>query len=606
MVLHAHELPSSPEIHSIIERLTWLIDKDSNLWIDAILEVTYSYVTEGDLRYNVSLFSEYAWYDLEWIKNQEGHIEWGKIDFHGIKTLFHNKIERDIKSLNEIKNDLESESSESLATYWLTENHRNMILRTIEDILALLDLTRNSLDFELWKAWYEHWLSTSEVNDRIRKNKTIEEKVFWWDILDRKDESEYTYAYLRRSLAQYNELTPEKKQERVRQKQADRVLDDEELNRLQWYINTIWNKLIDKWFDVEYSEPETEKTSTQQFFERFSWVRIPREQYMQFMQGALELQWLSQKVKVNPNRWAIYDGPTALEIPASEVFESLDFKRVVWLIVHEILAHYINQANHEKWIFAKLRLTGNIEKEEWLAMLLEKIVKWEWFSWIDAINPTFVMVMAGEVLTWDDYKDFIDLYMQISERKTSVEDNFNRRKRNYPDDIVWVQHKDVAYVRGLLRVIKYLKALEEGWFWWKLSDLFTWKVWMEAIEQWLIAFDHEAMLFPILSVEILLFILTSQEETDANRKFRLRHDDFVSYIENKYWLVINQQDTDLLQKARLRPSDLRSTLRLIQPILDSFIEQAWDAIPVHIRQYSEKIKKILNRTNSKSKIITRK
>jgi hypothetical protein len=50
--------------------------------------------------------------------------------------------------------------------------------------------------------------------------------------------------------------------------------------------------------------------------------------------------------------------------------------------------------------------------------------------------------------------------MDISERKSDPKANMNRRKRNYPDDYVGVQHKDVTYVRGLIRVADYLSHEE--------------------------------------------------------------------------------------------------------------------------------------------------
>jgi len=587
MVLKLSHVEQQDEKHPIISKLWELVNKNNNPWIDGILEVTYWYHNFGEwLRYNKSLFTEYAGIDFP---SDGTHI-----DFERLKQAFTTKAESDISSFSNLLWELEDIPIDDLLKYWIWELEKATLLKTIQDCINLLRLALNSIDFELEKAWYTHGMTQDEIQVKISMNEKLEKWVFGWNILDdnNKQESEYALQYLKRWFKEYLDLWPEKQQKRVEQWYASRVLDSSEQKRLSWYISTISQKLWELWYSTEFEEAKQQENITRKFFKDFSHIRIPRDIVKNFFQWTIDLQEMRQNVAVT-SKGSIYDGPTTLEIPDSEEFETLDFERVCWLLVHEISWHYVNQANHEASAYWDVRTSGNIEKEEWLAMLSEKMVKWLWVTWVDAMNASFIMVMASEIFAWEELKDFIDLYMDISERKSSPEANLARRKRNYPDDYVWVQHKDVAYVRWLLRVVDYIWA-DGGNSKWNIEDLFVWKVWLDSIIEWDMRFDEEKMLFPILNVEVMLFYIMNM--IWENKK--LRHEDFVAYMGEKYKWVVSEASLDKLKNEKLGPKSFRQMLWTISPIISEFTNQAPandNSIPDVLWDTSDRINEIVKK-----------
>jgi len=581
MVLHLENV-SSTEKHPCIEKLWALVSKKNNPWIDAILEVTYWYKDFGNgKRYNTSLFHEYAW--VEYSEN---------IDFDKLRAIFISKAERDITKFQDLAQEIIDTDNTELSKYWIGESEKKVLLETIEHNVCLLQLAINGIDFELEKAWYNHGLDDKEIADKISENERLERIVFWWNILENKKESEFAFEYLMKWFKEHFSKPQEEQQKRVDDKLASRVLDETEKWRLEWYIKKIWEAVVWKWYSIEPKNIVEHKNPTRDFFKKFSHVRIPREVFQKFFQWTIDLQWMRQTVEVT-QKGSIYDGPTKLEIPDNENFETLDFERVCWLLVHEISAHYVNQANHEAWAYGDVRLSGNIEKEEWLAMLSEKLVKWLPVSWADVMNPSFVMVLASEIFSGEKLKDFIDLYMDISERKSSPDANLARRKRNYPDDYVWVQHKDVAYVRGLMRVTDYLDVDNED-SWWNIEDLFVWKVWMQSILDGDFKYDEEKMLFPILNVEVMLFYIMDSLWDNKG----LTHKKFITYMEEKYKWIVSKASLDKLKESKLDRTTFKKMLWTISPIMQEFKNQAPannNTIPKTVSETCDRVAEIVRK-----------
>jgi len=582
MALHLDDI-SSIDKHPCIDKLGTLVNKKHNPWIDAILEVTYGYkdIWNGK-RYNTSLFEEYCWIERtsewrlirkEWQREVLEHdmMPWFhasiELDYWELKEVFITKASWDIDKFKELYEQIRETPEEELVEYWIWESEKKILLETIDHNICLLRLAVNGIDFELEKAGYNHGLTEDEISSKIQENERLEKIVFGGNILDNKKESEFAFQYLTRWFQEYCDMTPEQKQKRVDEKMAERVLDDAESDRLEWYISRIATTISEKWHSTKTIKPKEHENLTRDFFKKFSHVRIPRDIVKNFFQWTIDLQWMRQSVEVT-SKWSIYDGPSVLEIPNSEAFETLDFERVCGLLVHEISGHYVNQANHEAWAYGNARTSWNIEKEEWLAMLSEKLVKWLPVSWPNVMNPSFIMVLASEIFSGEELKDFIDLYMDISERKSSPDANLERRKRNYPDNYVWVQHKDVAYVRWLIRVTEYLDVWTED-SWWDIENLFVWKVWIDSIINWDFQFDEQKMLFPILNVEVMLFYIMNA--LWENKK--LKHDDFVKYMKLKYKWIISEKSFKKLEDTKLDRKTFKAMLGTISPIINEFSEQ---------------------------------
>ena len=582
MVLHTSEISEISQQHPLIGKLWELVDKNNNPWIDAILEVTYWYTKiENWKYYNTSLFEEYCWFPYVsedeysvFLENNDIPLQNVDvpqlIDYWKLKNKFISKAEWDIEKFSSLFNEITNTNEQDFAAYWIGSNEKKVLIESIEHNICLVKLAINWLDFELEKAWYVHWMNEEEIQEKIQENERLEKIVFWGNILDNQKESEYAYQYMMKTFKNHLDKSQEEQQKRVDDGLAKRVLNCPETDRLSWYMRRIEKKILSKWYSISPSKKNEVQNPTRDFFRKFSHVRIPREKIKNFFQDTISLQWMRQWVKIT-EKGAIYDWPDNLEIPGSESFESLDFERVCWLAVHEILAHYVNQANHENWTFWKVRLSWNVEKEEWLAMLVEKMFKGLPVTWEDAVNHSFIMVLAAEIFSWDELEDFIDLYMDISERKSSVLKNLQRRKRNYPDNYIGVQHKDVAYVRWLIRVADYLWNTDSNEPAWHIEDLFVWKVWLGSIIAWDFRFDEEKMLFPILSTDIMLFYIMNSLNWKSIRD--LGHDKFISYITDKYKWVVSEKSLKKLEETKLWPGLFRSTLRTIQPIVEEFTTQ---------------------------------
>jgi len=605
MVLHLDRIGKT-EKHPCIDKLGVLVNKKYNPWIDAILEVTYGYqsIWNGK-RYNTSLFKEYCWIErtsewrlmrTEWQQEALEHhmMPWFsasiELDYCELKEVFITKAQWDITKFENLAQEIRDTDNNELLEYWIGESEKKVLLETIEHNVCLLKLAINGIDFELEKTWYDHGLDDNEINEKIAENERLEKIVFWGNILESKKESEFAFEYLMKWFKEHFAKSQEEQQKRVDDKLASRVLDKTEKARLEWYIKEIWEAVSWKGYSIEAKKVKEHNNLTRDFFKKFSHVRIPREVFKNFFQWTIDLQWMRQTVEVT-QKGSIYDGPTKLEIPDSESFETLDFERVCWLLVHEISWHYINQANHEAGAYGNVRLSWNIEKEEWLAMLSEKLVKWLPVSWADVMNPSFIMVLASEIFSGEKLKDFIDLYMDISERKSSSDANLARRKRNYPDDYVWVQHKDVAYVRGLIRVTDYLDVDSED-SWWNIEDLFVWKVGIQSILDGDFSFDEDKMLFPILNVEVMLFYIMNALWENK----RVRHKDFVAYMKEKYKWVVSEASMKKLEKTKLWPKHFREMLWTISPIMQEFKNQAPandNAVPEIVSETCDRIADIV-------------
>jgi len=297
MVLHVSDLENS-EKHPCIEKLWDIVNKSNNPWIDAILEVTYGYknIWNGK-RYNTSLFEEYCWVKYYWPDEREELLDYDSMpwstldqwinlflspeewvmDYKEIKNIFISKASWDIDKFKELSNEIEQTRSEELSEYWIWENEKKILLETIDHNICLLQLAINGIDFELEKAWYKHGLSEDEISSKIQENERLEKIVFGGNILDNKKESEFAFQYLMRGFKEYSDMTLEQKQKRVDEKMAQRVLDSDESDRLEWYIGRIAAAIREKGHSTEFIKPKEHTNPTRDFFKKYSHVRIPRD-----------------------------------------------------------------------------------------------------------------------------------------------------------------------------------------------------------------------------------------------------------------------------------------------------------------------------------------
>jgi len=534
------------------EQLNSLVDKEKTPGIDAILEVTYSkYPPLWDGKYfNQDLCQGFAGYTLD-------KKTW-KIDFQELQDLFYWKMESVTGQFLELQEELQQSDY-----YAENTNKREVVSRAVEYNLKLLSLAKKGFVFELEKAWYEHDMSHEEVGERVKELEGLETNIFWGKILDNQNESELCFQYMNQKLSEYHKKSDVEKRNRIDSGKATRILSKSELGRLQGYMSKIETTLSSKWYNTHVPNVEdTETNATSEFLSEYGANMISREMYVDIFQKCIDLLWLPQKVRVT-SVTSIYDGPKYLDIPDTDSYKKLSLSRIMKLISHEIMWHYVNQQVHEE-NFWKVRAAWNVEKEEWLAKFLDTVVLWWDVSWANAIVPNVSRILAWEILTSEEFEDFVDLYGEITEKKTdNIIGTILRHKRNYPLGYTGVQHKDVTYSRGLIKVVDFLK--HGG----SIHDLFQWKFSVEDIENNMTGnkdfciWNNCSIFNPVLITDVILFYLITK--TSEAKKFT--HEWFVSYIQDKYGKYLQKNDVAQEQISQLPLRDLKKIFGIISPLL---------------------------------------
>ena len=543
-----NKLNSGNSFSDIESRLNRLLDSKEIPWIDTIIEVTYSYDSFNydwkRYHYNSSLFSDFCNYENP-IDKKNSILKEGmtleSIDFEEIKDIFFKKTS-DIKiALLKIKIELEEWDFDDL-----DENKKLIVLEAIDYNIKLIDLAQNWFDFELAKAWYNNGLSEEEIENKIKENERLETLAFWWKISKNKYEAELTYKYI---VEQVNSWLNDKK------------ISYEEHERLVWYLEKIWNILVANGFNLispHYQidfEDNSSESLTWSFLSKYWSVEIPRESYYQLFKSNFEMHWIEKEVKSSSVSW-VYDWPNSLEFSEKKIFDTLTIERILKLKSHEIAEHYVSQQNHEVSWWLKIRWAWNVEKSEWLAKLMDGLVIWKKIEWTWIIIPNFARILAWEILSKGEQKDFIDLFWKCTEKKTSDESVFLRQNRNYPFEYTWVQHKDVTYIRWLIKVLIYLEEL------WDIKDLFKWKFSLEDIKNWKADFVQD-LLYPIFVSDMIIFYFICEE----NHDLKFNHKNFIDFLRDKYSNALPNFDWSEVEKVNI--SELKIFSSMIKIVRES-------------------------------------
>lgn len=478
-------------------------------WLWDIIEVTYWYSIpehNSEVSYNTTLFTDFLKVSYEdfFIRGSS---------FVALKTAFLSKSNSIIQRLLGIIDELNICTEVDLLK-------KELIVNAIKYNINTIKLAQNGIDFELEKAWMKLALSEEQIGEKLELNKALEKELFWWDILDSEEESVWSLKFIeKRLLLEWNKLS------------------EEEKLKMTSLIDTLKNALEKKWYN--YISPTLDfisrKEGKNSFFQKFWDIKIPRDSYVHIFQEVIDVSWLHQKVIVNPNKGSIYDGPNALEIPANDKFKELSIERVMKLIAHEILWHYYNQRNHEKF-FWNIRGSGNVEKEEWLAKFLEYTLLWK-EVWDDEMyEAPFSQLFACEILSGDEFKAFLSIFTKIAEAKSTNEELFRRRKRNYSMHHAWAQHKDTTYTRWLKKIIDFVK---KGW---DIKLLFNGKFWLDDLISKKVDFSSEDdFLLPIFVPDIIIFYILIEKWL---LQTEFTHDNFIIFLQDKYkeslpWIDFN-------------------------------------------------------------------
>lgn len=475
-----------------------------------IIEVTYAYKKLDDNTFlNTTLFSNFLWVNMQeilfiFLESPSEKITLLKKLWVQVYKKLEEKIstiDRYILWLNALKNLKEADIIKRDLMIWSLKYAKN----TLEMALVWLP-------FELEKAWLQNELWIEQKLDRVQKIESLELENFWWKISENPEELVLAYEYL---VTKFEE----NKSKLNKRQQEEYVFT---------YLAEI-EKLLPEDYDTTTFKPKNLNTTNKPKTNVLE-KKIHRSKYIPILKSIFEMLNLDFDVVVD-ERSSIYDWPSALHIPVSEKYDYLSVKRIIELIGHEIESHSTNLRTNEKIIW-KFRSAWNLTKEEWLAMVVEKLLLGQNLDDI-WVPQHFPKVLMAELFSWKPLQRFLELNNML-EPDVWNEWRLLRLKRNYPMDCRWWQHKDSTYGRGVLEVIKYIKE------WNDVRDLYLWKVSISDIPKvkrlmelkWL---TYDDLNLPLFIWELVLFIFEREDNNiNSRRKQWLNQEEFMDYLKIKY------------------------------------------------------------------------
>lgn len=476
-----------------------------------IIEVTYAYKkVSGQQNINKTLFFDFLW--------KESSQDLYPSDIKKVEEKLFGKIsdiDAFIKKLYALPKWNKQDTIKCDLLVWSLKYAKNC-----------LSIALHWLPFESEKAWFNNNIDHVEIEKRIQIIEDLEEKNFWWKISENPDELTLCYDFLKNIFEKNKWKLSEEEQAEYQDKyltKIERLLPfnyDKDDKGISWIQNT---------------SSSTNKIDNE----------ISREKYIKVFDIILnDLLWLDFEIRVE-ERSSIYDGPGYLSFPNNDEYNSLSIKRIIELIWHEIESHSTNLRTNES-ILGSFRWAGNLEKEEWLAMVTEKLLNGEKLHelWIPVHFPK---VLMSELLNGEDLQRFLCLQNKIQPDKWS-EWRFLRLKRNYPTQYQWWQHKDVSYGRWVLKVVDYIKN------WWDIKDLYLWKVSIDDIPKIKEFISLQEDIWEKSNIHLPLFIsefILFSTDTDNH----INQENFIYYLKNKYdfidWANIEVPVTQFFQKRKL-------------------------------------------------------
>ena len=257
---------------------------------------------------------------------------------------------------------------------------------------------------------------------------------------------------------------------------------------------------------------------------------------MKIFDIVFELYGLPQRTLIS-NVGSIYDGEKFLEIPNKKTYEYKNIKSILSLLLHEIMAHTINLENTKKYLW-NFRWAHNLEKEEGLAILLEKLFQWEKLDNIDIIW-SLPSLFIWEICTNKEYKKYLSICYKDNNKA------YLRFKRNYSQKHKWVQHKDASYSRWVLKIRDYLL---DGW---NFQDLFLWKVSFKEL-QYLKKIKNIKKgiqpIQPLFIAEMLSFII----HNSYKHKRIISIQDFIKYMDKKYSFIDTSYFEEIYSQKKIQ------------------------------------------------------
>ena len=474
-------IPENSSYISPIDKIKEKIDTEIlTSDITDIVEVTYAYKKLNDwTNFNTTLFNKLVWtkssniiddinwYDT-WFYNSE-KINWKKWKWiFKNESFYHKKLHylNDIVK-NDALNNLKSKSSSIdviLGELNCVENLNEDEKNKQELLISSLKYARNNLEialiwlpFELEKAGLPLDMKDEEIEERVKKIEDLEYENFWWKISENPEEMEMIYNFMKSNFDD--------------NKANLSIEEQQEYKKYLFKIEDEINAKTSYEFGFEYKKPE-ENTETHPALNLEMW----RNDYKQVFESIPQIMSSDKEVEVSDEYWSFYDWDKWY-IPWNKDYENKTLNYILSTAVHE--AFYLTTEMLWEENVGWVKGWWYLEREEWMAVYLEYLIKWEKnLVWL--WEPR---LLVWELFEWKETERFIELHNKLNPARKSW--NILRNKRNYPLNYKWAQHKDSSYWRWLRQIVKILnwenpdKISKKSLFMWKMNFEFLKKHWDE-------------------------------------------------------------------------------------------------------------------------------
>ena len=462
-------------------------------WIDnefyKIPEITYSYIKNDSWNIiNKTLFVDLVWIDVSYFEKLQDDID-KKQYIESFADKLKEKINKQIENIQkyiEKLNNIDSWNDEVLNA------KKEIILWSLRENIYYLQLALEWLDFEIEKAlcwvYFKNWKKYLSDEDRVKKLQKIDElntKIFWEKISSNQEYAHWVLDYLATKYDDYKTQLDEWKIS------EDRLLTEGEQKRYDYYISKI------KDLSPEYKAKIKNKPDwviNKRFFELDLDVSQVKDVLNHNLIAIDKQTWnMPNRAYFDENISAFTDTARWLGVPNNQKNKSKKLYDVLRLWLHENEKHQVSEVSEQTLVW-NIKWAWYLESEEWMAMLAEELFQFgenllkdavdkEWNKVkiidIDKISyvQSFAKTMMEEVLSDEEFYDFLYLQNKIEPDKMAVLDRYLRFKRT------WFQRKDITYTTWKIKAAKYINDIILWNIDWDLEDLYSWKVWFKDLDK---------------------------------------------------------------------------------------------------------------------------
>ena len=542
--MKVNHVQNSSDLEDILNELESDVFSKNN-WTDnnfyKIAEVTYSYDNSEWSNINTTLFCDLGWLNINTFKSASP-TEKEKLLEDASGNLL-TQIDDKISKIKNAKLRIES-------LHLKDDAKSKIILWGLRENILLLKKAKAGLPLEREKAliWLYFqdkeneykWLFTEEKRKSIRSEvQELNTEIYWPNLSKNPEYIQWIMDYYHTKYKEY---------QNKQNLEASRVFSEDEQIRYESYLTKIQalhpsytpkNKLKpEKYIDSLFDDIDIDKSDINNIFNHH------------FQSIDVQTWNMKQISELDDNVWSMSDTPNGISYPnKEEKFNTLKLSRVLKLMSHEIEQHANSLVTHEALVW-NIRWAQNLELAEWTAKLNEDLFEFGPNILIDSTNingvpvkiidieklgyvSNFSKTLMEEILTDEEFYDFLSLNEKVEPDKTSPLSRYLRHKRN------WFQMKDVTYTTGKIKAAEYMNATIKWEIEWDFSDLFIGKVWFDQIplmkqlvdENW--ESSHPKKIPEVLFFHDALYFSVIQRKNGE----KITSEEFHNYLIKKYSFI---------------------------------------------------------------------